>query len=202
MLCTTCDITTIDQQSWWKRLIWNENNYIYTCTCTTSLHSQYIWNCQCKNSCLKITTKFYTITIFKVSKVSKIPGKSWFFFNTINIFEVVKVSICLCCGFMAQSTQWGFVEHAVSSPTWTCNYTFYWAGSRRSLTSIVHILSPETADNCPSWISERARMTVENISWTISTKKFADLAGVEPPTSWSSVRCTSNWATKARSVFV
>ena len=28
----------------------------------------------------------------------------------------------------------------------------------------VHILSPET-DNCPSWISGRERMTLENISW-------------------------------------
>ena len=36
------------------------------------------------------------------------------------------------------------------------------------LTSIVHILSPET-DNCPSWISGRERMTVENISWSIFT---------------------------------
>ena len=37
-------------------------------------------------------------------------------------------------------------------------------------TSIVHILSPET-DNCPSWISGRERMTVENISWSISMKE-------------------------------
>ena len=33
----------------------------------------------------------------------------------------------------------------------------------------MHILSPET-DNCSSWISGRERMTVENISWSISTK--------------------------------
>ena len=33
----------------------------------------------------------------------------------------------------------------------------------KRLTSIVHILSPET-DNCPSCISGRERMTVENIS--------------------------------------
>ena len=33
---------------------------------------------------------------------------------------------------------------------------------QKRLTSIVHILSPET-DNCPSWISRRKRMTVENI---------------------------------------
>ena len=40
----------------------------------------------------------------------------------------------------------------------------------KRLTSIVHILSPET-DNSPSWISGRERMTVENISWSISTKE-------------------------------
>ena len=34
----------------------------------------------------------------------------------------------------------------------------------------MHILSPET-DNCPSWISGRERMTVENISWSISTNE-------------------------------
>ena len=34
----------------------------------------------------------------------------------------------------------------------------------------MHILSPET-DNCPSWISRRERMTVENISWSISTNE-------------------------------
>ena len=34
----------------------------------------------------------------------------------------------------------------------------------------MHILPPET-DNCPSWICGRERMTVENISWSISTKE-------------------------------
>ena len=33
----------------------------------------------------------------------------------------------------------------------------------------MHILSPET-DNCPSWISGRERMTVENISWSVSNE--------------------------------
>ena len=30
-------------------------------------------------------------------------------------------------------------------------------------------------------------MTVENISWSISTKNVTDLGGVEPATSWSPV---------------
>ena len=56
---------------------------------------------------------------------------------------------------------------AVSLP----NHTFTGqAWSSKRLTSIVHILLPET-DNCPSWISRGERMTVENISWSISTKE-------------------------------
>ena len=45
--------------------------------------------------------------------------------------------------------------------------------SLKQLTSIVHILLPET-DNCLSWISGRERMTVENISWS-STKECCRL---------------------------
>ena len=66
--------------------------------------------------------------------------------------------------------------------------------SFKRLTSIVHILSPET-DNCPYWISGRKRMTIENISWSISRKNVADPAGVEPAASWSPVGRASNWAT-------
>ena len=59
------------------------------------------------------------------------------------------------------------MSSAVSLP----NHTFTGqALSSKQLTSIVHILSPET-DNCPSWISGRERMTVENISWSISMKE-------------------------------
>ena len=43
--------------------------------------------------------------------------------------------------------------------------------SSKQLTSIVHILSPET-DNCPSWISGRERMTIENISRSISANEY------------------------------
>ena len=61
----------------------------------------------------------------------------------------------------------GVMSSAVSLP----NHTFTGqALSSTRLTSIVHILSPET-DSCPSWISGRERMTVENISWSISTKE-------------------------------
>ena len=63
--------------------------------------------------------------------------------------------------------------------------------------SIVHILSPET-DNCPSWISGRERMAVENISWSISTKECCRPRrrglNLRPPGLQSDG--ASNWATK------
>ena len=70
-------------------------------------------------------------------------------------------------------------------------------GRLSPLTSIVHILSPET-DNCPSWISGRERMTVENISWSISTKECCQSwRGLNPrPPGLQSVSA-SNWATEA-----
>ena len=49
----------------------------------------------------------------------------------------------------------------MSSAVSLSNHTFTGqAQSSKRLTSIVHILSPET-DNCPSWISGRERMTAD-----------------------------------------
>ena len=80
--------------------------------------------------------------------------------------------ICLLSGFTARQPNW-VMSSAVSLP----NHTFTGqASSSKRLTTIVHILSLET-DNCPSWISGRERMTVENISWSLSTKDVADLGG-------------------------
>ena len=56
----------------------------------------------------------------------------------------------------------GVMSSAVSLPVHT--FTGHAYSSMRS-TSIVHIFSPETG-NCPSWIRERERMTIENISWS------------------------------------
>ena len=50
----------------------------------------------------------------------------------------------------------------------------------RSLTSIVRSLLKDT-DNCPSWISGMERMTVENLSWSISTKECC-----RPGEGWTS----------------
>ena len=73
----------------------------------------------------------------------------------------------VCVEVLRPSQPNGVTSSAVSLP----NHTFTGqALSSKRLTSIVHILSPET-DNCPSWISGRERMTVENISWSISTKE-------------------------------
>ena len=63
----------------------------------------------------------------------------------------------------------------------------------------MHILSPET-DNCPSWISGRERMTVENISWSISTKEcYRPRRGLNPRPPGLKSDGASNWATEAGS---
>ena len=65
------------------------------------------------------------------------------------------------------------------------------------LTSMVHILSPET-DNFPSWISGRERMTVENISWSISTKECCRPRwGLNPRPPGLQSDGASDWATEA-----
>ena len=67
----------------------------------------------------------------------------------------------------------------------------------KRLTSIVHILLPET-DNCPFWISGRERMTVENISWSISTKELCrPRRGLNPRPPGLQSDGASNWATEA-----
>ena len=61
----------------------------------------------------------------------------------------------------------------------------------------MHILSPET-DNCPSWISGRERMIVENISWSISTKECCrPQRGLNPRPPGLQSDGASNWATEA-----
>ena len=67
------------------------------------------------------------------------------------------VCLFVCVEVLRPSQLNGVMLSAVSLP----NHTF---------TGHVHILSSET-DNCPSWISGRERMTVENISRSISMKE-------------------------------
>ena len=100
----------------------------------------------------------------------------------------------VCVEVLWPSQPNGVISSAVSLP----NHTFTGqAWSSKRLTSIVHILSPET-DNCPSWISGMERMTVENISWSISTKECRRPRrglNAQPPGLQSDG--ASNWATEA-----
>ena len=75
----------------------------------------------------------------------------------------------VCVGILWPSQPDGVMSSTVSLP----NHTFTGqAWSSKRLTSIVHhILLPET-DNCPSWISGREKMTVENISWSNLHKRM------------------------------
>ena len=58
---------------------------------------------------------------------------------------------------------------------------------------LIRIL-PET-DNCPSWISGRERMTIENISWSISRKECCwPRLGLNPRPPGLQSDGTSNWA--------
>ena len=58
-------------------------------------------------------------------------------------------------------------------------------------------VSPET-DNCPSWISGRERMTVENISWSISIKVCCrPRQELNPRPPGLQLDSASNWATEA-----
>ena len=101
---------------------------------------------------------------------------------------------CVCVEVLRPSQLNGVMSSAVSLP----NHTFTGqALSSKRLTSIVHILSPET-DNCPSWISGRERMTVENISWSISTKECCrPRRGLNPRPPGLQSDGASNWATEA-----
>ena len=65
--------------------------------------------------------------------------------------------LCLCWGFTAMGSSLVYFYHTFTRKAY----------SSKRLTSILHILSPET-DNCPSWISGSERMTVENITWSLS----------------------------------
>ena len=104
----------------------------------------------------------------------------------------------VCVEVLRPSQPNGVMSSVVILP----NYTF--TGQTKSskwLTSIVHILSPEN-DNCPSWISGRERMTVQNISWSISTKECCrPRRGLNLWPPGLQLDSTSNWATEANTVW-
>ena len=72
---------------------------------------------------------------------------------------VLGIFVCVCVEVLWPSHPTWVMLSMVSLPN-----HFYWASLvLQRLTSIVHILSPEN-DNCPSLISGRERMTLENNS--------------------------------------
>ena len=100
--------------------------------------------------------------------------------------------ICLCWVLQASQPN-GAMLSAVSLP----NHTFTGqAYSSKQLTSIVRILSPET-DNCPSWISGREKDRRKYFMINLHERMLPALAGIEPATSWSPVRCAPNCTMEA-----
>ena len=112
-----------------------------------------------QNQISDFESDIFSISSAHSDKCSIAYDQCFFLLKSMNRF--------VCVEFLRPSQPNGVMSSAVSLP----NHTFTGqAWSSKLLTSIVHILLPET-DNCPSWISERERMTVENISWSISTKE-------------------------------
>ena len=106
----------------------------------------------------------------------------------------MNLSTDFCVEVLRPSQPNGVMSSAVSLSSHTFTGQ---AWSSKRLTSIVHILSPET-DNCPSWISGRERMTEENISWSISTKECCrPRRGLNPRPPGLQSDGASNWATEA-----
>ena len=100
----------------------------------------------------------------------------------------------VCVEVLRPNQPYGVMSSAVNLPSHTFTGQ---ARSSKRLTSIVHILSPDT-DNCPSWISRRERMTVENILWSISTKECCrPRRGLNPRPPGLQSDGASNWATEA-----
>ena len=123
-----------------------------------------------------------------------LPGLNLPFFFTPNPWIRYLTCLFVCVEVLRPSQPNGVMSSAVSLP----NHKFTGqASSFKRLTSIVHILSPET-DNCPSWISRRERMTVENISWSISLKEYCrPRRGLNPRPPGIQSDGASNWATEA-----
>ena len=109
-------------------------------------------------------------------------------------YKIIVYWTFVCVEVLRPSQPNGVMSSAVSLP----NHTFTGqAYSSRRLTRIMLILSPET-DNCPSWISWRERMTVENNPWSISTKECCrPRRGLNPRPPGLQSDGASNWATEA-----
>ena len=101
-------------------------------------------------------------------------------------------SVCLCCGFTAQSTQWGHVKRGHFP------HHFYWAGL--VLLAVNQYWAHSFARNWQvSVLTQQKGENDHRKYFMIKSPRnnVADPAGVEPTTAWSPVRCSPNWATKA-----
>ena len=153
-----------------------------------------------------------SIPIFWKNKKKKKQKKSkhqfvvfflFFFFmtyrNPVSLRNSRSLFGFVCVEVLRPSQPNGVMSSAVSLPNHTFTGQAYFS---KRLTSIVHILSPET-DNCPSWISGRERMTVENISWSISTKECCrPRRGLNPRPPGLQSDGASNWATEAGKAYL
>ena len=110
-------------------------------------------------------------------------GKSIFF--SILVFMSNWNFFVFCC-FMSQVNSYGHCR-TVSSP----NYTFSWASLNKQLTRIrAHTFACNWQQPFLHDSAEGRRMTVEIISWSISTKVW-DRVGIKLATPGSAVRLTS-----------
>ena len=101
----------------------------------------------------------------------------------------------VCVEVLRPSQPNGVMSSAVSLP----NHTFTGqALSSKRLTSIVHILSPETDRQLP-FLNQRKGEKDRRKYFMINLheRMLPTSAGVEPATSWSPVGRASNWATEA-----
>ena len=116
------------------------------------------------------------IHIFSAKNIRILYIKSAKTVNEMTLNELIKLTTLWTTGpsplilFGCVQVLWPSQPTGVMSSMVSLLNTFTGqALSTKRLTSIVHILLPP--DNCPSWFSRRERLTVENISCSISTNE-------------------------------
>ena len=105
--------------------------------------------------------------------------------DIVHVYDFDNWLVGFCC-FTSQVNSYGHCGK-VSSP----NHTFSWAGLNKRLTSnSCTYFRLKLTTTLLEWISEGRRMTIEIISWSISTKVW-DRTGIELATPGSAVRQAS-----------
>ena len=141
-------------------------------------HTKLQYDTDTKSSFLNCWLWYPYITVFVITII--LLRKNSFRWATgpmvlwLHLFCFVWYTICVEVLWPSQPNR--VMSSAASSPNITFTGQAY---SSMWLSSIVHILLQEI-DNCPSWISGRERMTIENILWS-----SLRLGGVKLATSWS-----------------